>query len=299
MFPENQDPQREFSIVVPCYNEEGAIRETIDELTREICQGRPCELIVVDDGSSDRTGELLDETARSGRYPHLVVLRHNANRGYGAALKTGIHRARTGLIVITDADGSYPNERIPELVELAAKHDMVVGSRTADDVTYSKIRKIPKFFLRRWVSWLAGVDVPDMNSGMRVFSKRIAEKFLSILPDTFSFTTTITLAMLTNSYSVLFVPIGYKARVGKSKIKPIRDTLRFTQLILRTGMYFAPIRVLMPVVGLFTALFAASFAYDLFVLQDLTEKTLLLLVLATNTGMFTLLADMIDKRSSQ
>jgi len=137
-----------------------------------------------------------------------------------------------------------------------------------------------------------------MNSGMRVFRKDVVEKFLSILPDSFSFTTTITLATLTNQYSVLYVPIGYKTRVGKSKIQPIRDTLRFALLILRTGMYFAPFRLLMPFFLLLSLGFGASLTYDL-IQSDLTEKTLLLMIAAMNTGMIALLGDMIDKRSVQ
>src|SRR5690606_20574133 len=104
------------------------------------------------------------------------------------------------LIVITDADGTYPNERIPDLVRLVADADMVVGSRTGSNVTYSKLRKIPKWFLQRFAQWMARQPIPDINSGLRVFRKSIAERFLNILPDTFSFTTTITLAMLTNRF---------------------------------------------------------------------------------------------------
>jgi glycosyltransferase involved in cell wall biosynthesis len=225
---------------------------------------------------------------------------HRRNRGYGAALKTGIRRATSELIVITDADGTYPNERIPELVGIAAGEnaDMVVGSRTADDVTYPLIRKIPKWFLRRWASWIAGQNIPDMNSGLRVFRKSVVERFLNILPDGFSFTTTITLAMLTNFYDVRYVPISYAARVGQSKIRPIRDTLHFCQLILRTGMYFAPLRVFLPLAGVLFLGFLASLGYDLFVARNLTDKSVLLLLFSMNTGLFALLADMIDKRSS-
>lgn len=288
----------EFSIVVPCYNEKNAILETIAELSEKVCEGHHSELIVVDDGSKDKSAAILKEAIDSNKYPHLKVITHEWNQGYGAALKTGIRQAKSPFIVITDADGSYPNERLPELIELAENYDMVVGSRTADDVNYSRIRKIPKYFLIRWVSWIAKTPVPDMNSGMRVFRKDVVEKFLSILPDSFSFTTTITLATLTNQYSVLYVPIGYKTRVGKSKIQPIRDTLRFTLLILRTGMYFAPFRLLMPFFLLLGLGFGVSLTYDL-IQGDLTEKTLLLMIAAMNTGMIALLGDMIDKRSAQ
>jgi len=122
-------------------------------------------------------------------------------------------------------------------------------------------------------------------------------RFLRILPDSFSFTTTITLAMLTNDYIVRFEPIDYHQRVGRSKIRPIRDTVRIALLILRTGMYFAPLRVFFPVSVGFGVAFAVSLFVDIVVRRDLTEATLVLLVAAAQLGMFALLADMIDKRN--
>jgi glycosyltransferase involved in cell wall biosynthesis len=286
-----------FTVIVPCYDEEGAIRETVETLRRELGAGVEYELLVVDDGSKDASVSILAEIAAED--PAVRVVTHERNRGYGAALKTGIRRARSELLVITDADGTYPNERIPELVRMAEETDaeMVVGARTAADVRYPLIRKIPKWFLRRYASWVAGRNIPDLNSGLRVFRRSVVTRFLNILPAGFSFTTTITLAMLTNDYDVRFVPISYAARVGRSKIRPIRDTLHFCQLILRTGMYFAPIRVFFPVAMVLFLGFLASVAYDAFWLRNLTDKTVLLLLFTLNTAMFALLADMIDKRS--
>jgi hypothetical protein len=134
-----------------------------------------------------------------------------------------------------------------------------------------------------------------MNSGLRAFRREVALRFLSILPDGFSFTTTITLAMMRNRYIVQFVPISYAKRLGKSKIQPIRDTLRFTALITRTGMYFAPLRILTPACAVLSAAFAVSLSFDLY-RWDLTEATLILLLFAMNTAMLGLLADMIAKR---
>ena len=287
-----------FSLVVPAYNEKGAIRETVETLTRDLAELGDCRLIVVNDGSRDGTGEILDEI--KGDFPNLTVVTHDRNRGYGAALKTGIRRATTDLVGITDADGTYPNARLPELVRLAAREraDMVVGARTIkEEVEYPLIRKIPKVFLVRWASWLSGQRIPDINSGMRVFRRDSVSRFLGLLPDSFSFTTTITICMLSSRLNVIYVPIGYKARIGQSKIKPVRDTLRFVQLITRTGMYFAPLRVLLPVFVLFALAALASLAWDVFALQNLTDKTVLLFFAAVNTIMFALIADMIQKRS--
>lgn len=281
-----------FSVILPAYNEEAAIESTLDQLLDQFssfnCQ---YEIIVVNDGSTDRTAEVL---ASRG---DVRVLKHRRNRGYGAALKTGIRQAKHDLIVITDSDGTYPNDRIPDLLALAGDFDMVVGSRNGAEVKYPFIRKIPKWFLKRFAEWMTSQEIPDLNSGLRVFRKDVVERFLKILPDGFSFTTTITLAMLTNRYAVHYEPINYYARIGKSKIRPIKDTLNFVQLILRTGMYFAPLRVFLPVAGVFFAGFLVTLFQDVFIRQDLTERTLILLVTSAQLGMFALLADMIDKRS--
>ncbi|NER33763.1 MAG: glycosyltransferase family 2 protein [Oscillatoria sp. SIO1A7] len=230
---------------------------------------------------------------------NLRVIQHDRNLGYGAALKTGIRQAKYPLIVITDADSTYPNDRIPELVALAREADMVVGARIGANVSYPTLRKIPKWFLVRFAQWVTKSRIPDLNSGLRVFRKSVVEKFINILPDNFSFTTTITIAMLTNYYIVRYEPIDYHARLGKSKIKPIRDTLRFLQIVLRTGTYFAPMRVFMPVAGFFFVGFAIALVRDIFVEQNLTDKTVILLVTFTQLAMFALLADMIDKRSGR
>ncbi|OKH18328.1 glycosyltransferase family 2 protein [[Limnothrix rosea] IAM M-220] len=281
------------SIVIPVFNEEEAIAATIEQINGIFADtSQVYELIIVNDGSTDNTAHILKKQT------NISLFEHPVNRGYGAALKTGIVHAKYDLIVITDADGTYPNERLPDLIALAERFDMVVGSRTGENVTYSNIRKIPKFFLVGFAQWIAKQKIPDLNSGMRVFKKEIAQEFIHILPDTFSFTTTITLAMLTNNYIVHYEPIDYFHRVGNSKIKPIRDTLRFFKLIFRTGIYFAPIRIFVPIASLFFLGFLVSFSVDLFIRQDLTEATLILFVAATQIGMFSLLADMVDKRLS-
>lgn len=284
-----------YTVIVPCYNEEQGVSQTMEHLLANEPDPSVFEIVAVDDGSTDGTHDILQEYAE--QYPNVHLLRHQRNLGYGAALKTGIRKARAELIATTDADGTYPNERIPELVAACHEYDMVVGARTADDVEYSKLRAAPKFFLQRWMSWIARQKIPDINSGMRVFRKSSAEQFIGILPDGFSFTVTITLAMLTNYRPTLFVPISYRKRIGESKLSPIRDTLRFIALILRTGTYFAPLRVFSPFIGLLFTMLLVSLIYDVVYLGNLTDKTVLLFLFALNAGMFALLADMIDKRS--
>lgn len=283
------------SVLVPCFNEENAISETVEKLDAALAPVGSFEIIAINDGSTDRTLERMN--ALLERFPRLRVVDHDRNRGYGAALKTGMRHATSDLIAITDADGTYPVKDLPRLVAMAKDYDMVVGARTGANVTYSKVRKIPKYFLHAWVNWIVNLRIPDINSGMRVFRKEMAQKFVRVLPNGFSFTITITISSLRNNYRVHFEPIDYYQRTGKSKIHPIKDTLRFLQIIGRTGMYFAPLRILAPVIVLLGLVSAGSVGYDVFVLRDLTEKSLVLLMSTFNIAMFAMLADMIDKRS--
>ena len=283
------------SVLVPCYNEENAIAETIEHLDRALAQLDDFEIIAINDGSVD--GTLARLHALESHFPRLRVLHHDRNRGYGAALKTGMRHASSDMIAIIDADGTYPIDNLPKLVSMASDYDMVIGARTGEDVTYSTLRKIPKFFLRAWINWIVNMKVPDINSGMRVFRKDMAQRFIRVLPNGFSFTITITISSLRNNYRVHFEPINYFQRKGKSKIHPIKDTLRFLQIIGRTGMYFAPLRILLPLIAILALGTLTSLGYDIFVLQDLTEKSLVLLMSTFNVGMFAMLADMIDKRS--
>ena len=289
------------SIIIPCYNEKHAIRDTIEWILSVIRDSKlkNVEIIAVNDGSTDGCEQVLNALTKEHHSDDLLVVHHKRNQGYGAALKTGIRRSQSDYICITDADGTYPNDRIPDLIEqISSKElDMVVGARIGPNVEYSKIRSIPKMILVPWVSFLCGTDVPDMNSGLRIFRRDRSLDFLKLLPDGFSFTTTITICLLRNRYAVEFTPISYARRIGKSHIKPIQDTLRFTQLILRTGMYFAPLRLLSPLIVALATLFSISSLYDLTILNNLTDKTVLLGFASLNVFMFALLADMIDKRS--
>lgn len=290
-------PQPRFAVVVPCYNEFAAIQRTIDDLRRVLVNAGDYELIIVDDGSTDGTSQRLAEAAR--RDPTLRVLTHRHNMGYGAALKTGLMHASAEWIVITDADGTYPNDRILDLLRATEHCDMAVGSRTAPNAAYPLIRKLPKLFLRRYASWVAGRNIPDINSGLRIFPRKVAQRFLHILPEGFSFTTTITLAMLTNHYAVEYVPIDYYPRVGNSKIRPVVDTLRFLRLIACTGMYFSPMRVLLPVTVALFGVFAASACYDAFSAGRVTPHSTVLLGVSINALFFALLADMVVKKAGE
>jgi len=248
---------KEVSIIVPAYNEEQGIAQVLEQLCEVMgMSGWEYEILVVDDGSGDKTGEV------AAQYKDVTVLRHRKNRGYGAALKTGIAKARAETIVIIDADGSYSSEFIPVLLQQADSYDMVVGARTTSINHTPLVRKPAKWFLRVLASYLAGQRLPDLNSGLRVMKKGLVQRFSHVLPSGFSFTTSITLALLCNDYLVHYQPIDYFPRKGRSKIRA-RDAYDFFLLILRTIVYFNPLRVFMPL-GSFLFLSAVvKFIYDI------------------------------------
>jgi glycosyltransferase involved in cell wall biosynthesis len=280
------------TIVVPAYNEEGGIGPVLDHIQEIMASsGIPYQLLVVDDGSTDRTAEIAQSKG-------IEVVRYPTNRGYGAALKAGIRHARYDIIVITDADGTYPNEVIPHLIELMADYDMAVGARTGENVHVPFLRRPAKWFINALANYFARTHIPDLNSGLRAFRKSTALRFYPILPDGFSFTTTITLAMLTNGYLVEYVPIDYHQRIGKSKIRPIYDTLYFTLLIVRTTTYYAPLRVFLPLSGLLFLAGVVAGLYSFLVLGRLMDVTTVVLILAAlQIAAAGLLADMVDKRT--
>lgn len=283
------------SVVMPCHNEEGALEPTLRAVAAALAAVPGSEIVVVDDGSTDGSGAVLERLTSGGEIHDLTLVRLARNRGYGAAIKRGVRRARGELVVLIDADGTYPAERIPQLVAAASDAAMVVGARTAPGASHPFARRPAKALLRAWVSWLVGERVPDMNSGLRVVRRDLLERYAPLLPDGFSLTTTLTVALMRSGAEVRFVPVEYRRRVGRSKIRPLRDTLGFMQTVLRIGMYFAPMRVVMPIAALLGAGFAVSLGYDVLVLRDLTEKTLLLLLSSLQIGVLALLADMLNR----
>ncbi len=231
------------TVIIPCYNEERGIASVVSEI-RTVLTGRGLrhEILVVDDGSADSSANAaLSAGAR--------VVRHRSNRGYGAALKTGITSATHSLIVIIDADGTYPAAYIPELVRMLERADMAVGARTGANVNIPLVRRPAKWLLNRLANYMSSSQIPDLNSGLRAFRRDVATQYFGILPNQFSFTTTITLAMHCDKYAVVYLPIDYLPRTGKSKIVPW-DAASFLVLILRTAMLFRPLRVFLPVVFL-------------------------------------------------
>jgi glycosyltransferase involved in cell wall biosynthesis len=279
------EPSTRLSVIIPAYNEERGVAEVVRRVGRVLADaGIRGEIIIVDDGSRDGTADAARTTA-------AMVIRHEVNRGYGAALKTGIQAASHDLVCITDADGTYPAEQIPVLVAEMADADMVIGARSKKAVHIPAIRRPAKWVLNVLADYLTGTKIPDLNSGMRVMRRSLPLHYLDILPDRFSFTTTITLAGLCDGYRVKFMPIEYQRRVGQSKMRPI-EALGFLILILRTMSYFKPLRIFVP---LALAVFAAGgvkFVLDLFY-NRLSGTSVLLLLAGLNTLFFGVVADVL------
>ena len=245
-------PNTTKSLIIPCFNEALAVKKTLDEIFDVFGDKTDFEIIAVDDGSSDETLAILQEIA--SQTPVLRLFQNKANKGYGASLKRGISEAQSEIIVITDADGTYPASSIPELLNELKNCDMAVGARIGSKVEVPLIRRPAKWLLLLYARWMARADIKDLNSGLRCFRRKDAIRFFSLLPDGFSFTSTITLSMHVKGMRVSYLPINYRKRLGKSSIRPIRDTLAFFTLVLRTTMYFRPLQVF----GTLSALLIAS-----------------------------------------
>lgn len=255
------------TVVIPAYNEEAGIASSVRDVSRVLRDaGAEFELLVVDDGSRDHTAELAEAQG-------ATLVRLPENRGYGAALKTGIRRARHDAIVITDADGTYPAEAIPGLLADLARYDMVVGERTGAEVAIATARGPARWILRKLASYLAGRPIPDLNSGLRAMRRDLVKRFEHLLPDGFSFTTTLTLAALCSGALVRYQPIEYHPRLGDSKIRPTH-ALDFLLLIVRTIVFFSPLKVFLPLGAVFFVGGFAKFVYDLFI-GNFSETALL------------------------
>jgi glycosyltransferase involved in cell wall biosynthesis len=282
------------SVIIPAYNEKESIGSVLTNLSHVLAD---CvlsyEIIVVDDGSQDETAAIAKQCA------NVTVLRHRTNRGYGIALKTGIRHARHEIICITDADGTYPNEHIPDLVDrlVQREYDMVVGARTGEKVSIPLIRRPAKWAIGQLANFVAGEYIPDLNSGLRVFRREVALQLFSMLPDGFSFTTTLTLAMLVNGYLVDYMPINYHTRVGRSKIRPIQDTLNFIQLTMRMALYFAPLKIFLPLSGLLILIALGWGLFSALALGRLADvSTLVIMMTAIQVAIVGLLAELINQR---
>lgn len=294
------------SVIIPAYNEEASISQQIDAVRSVLTQEEFIyEIVVVDDGSTDRTADVAQRTG-------VRLIKNLENRGYGASLKTGILAAQHETIVIIDADGTYPAEEIPNVVAELEYADMVVGARTGEKVHVPLIRQPAKWFLRQLAALIAERPIPDLNSGLRAFHRECVKQYFPVLSNRFSFTTTVTLAYLADDYRVVYHPINYFTRVGRSKIVPWHF-MDFIVLILRMSMIFNPLKVFVPQALFFGSLgvikvlfdFWAGFArnpgvgWSLLLQPVFSTSALLLLFVGLQFMMIGIMADGIIRRIAQ
>ncbi|MBT5108652.1 MAG: glycosyltransferase family 2 protein [Rhodospirillaceae bacterium] len=227
------------SLVIPAFNEEATVADAVKSAKRVVQENfdEPCEIVVVDDGSSDETAARAEDAGAR-------VIRHPHNTGYGQALKSGILAAQHDTIVISDADGTYPIEELPKLVEMFnTGFDMVVGAREGKHYHGSFFKMPMRKVLRFLAEWTTGRKIPDVNSGLRVFSRKTVTPYLTHLCNTFSFTTSLTLAYMMTARYVAYMPIGYSDRIGETKVRLWKDSLRTLQYIIQAIIYYNPIKI--------------------------------------------------------
>jgi polyisoprenyl-phosphate glycosyltransferase len=283
------------SVVLPCYNERDHVELEVKRIRAALeAAGLSHELLCIDDGSTDGTREVLQEL------DGIRAILLPRNQGSGTARRIGTQQARGAVVVWTDADMTYPNERIPELVaQLGDTWDQVVGARRTEAGTYKLARVPAKWAIRKLACYLTNADIPDLNSGLRAFKRSVAEPYLRLLPAGFSCVTTITLAFLSNGHPVKYVPVDYARRAGRSKFHPLKDAYNYLLQVLRMVMYFNPLRVLMPVA---LTLLAATFVkatVDLVVHHwHVAGSTILVGLAAFNIMAIALLADLVVRRTA-
>ncbi len=224
------------SIVLPVYNEAPHLPAELQRITKAMSASEySWELIVVDDGSTDGSAD------RAAGHSSTRVIRNGRNRGAGAARRIGTEAARGRVVVWSDADLSYPNDRIPELVEALGDDDQIVGARTSEHGTLKWLRAPAKRAICGLASVLAHRRIADLNSGFRAFRREPALQYMPLLPEGFSCVTTMTMAFVMNGYRVRWVPIAYAPRAGRSKFRPVADTGRLLWQLIRTARSQSPL----------------------------------------------------------
>jgi glycosyltransferase involved in cell wall biosynthesis len=272
------------SVVIPAYQEEGAIAGTVSRVLQVLPEA---EVIVVDDGSRDRTAE---EAKGAGAY----VWSHPYNIGNGAAVKTGIRMASRDKVLLMDGDGQHDPADLPRLLDAAQKYDMVVGARDPGSHA-NTFRRLANAGYNMLARYATKFPVKDLTSGYRVVDRETALRYLYLLPNTFSYPTTLTLAFLRSGRSVCYVPIQAKKRKGKSKIKPLRDGVRFFLIILKITTLFSPLRIFLPVSGSFFLMGLANYAYTYFTAHRFTNMSALLFITSVLLFMLGLISEQITQ----
>lgn len=236
------------SVILPAYNEQDHVLAEVERICAALDASEfTYEVLAIDDASTD--GTLAELRAAEQRFEHVKIVAFRRNGGSGTARRIGTQMARGQLVVWTDADMTYPNERIPELLRILRddpSYDQVVGARTTEEGTHKILRIPAKWLIRKVAERLTNQRIPDLNSGLRAFRRSVALPYLRLLPPGFSCVTTITLSFLSNQHDIKYVDIDYAKRAGSSKFHFVKDAYRYILQVLRMVMYFEPLKVLMP-----------------------------------------------------
>ena len=280
----HKDP--EVSVIIPLYNEEVGIEQLLEKMTG-LNFHEQYEILVIDDGSTDRSLEVIRQ------FP-VRVFSHSVNKGYGAALKTGIRRAKGKKIVILDSDGQHDPVHIPEITELLDQHEMVIGTRDKGSFQV-RTRQMGKRVIR-WVGeYLVEQKLPDYNSGYRGFDAELIKRMLHMMPNGFSFSTTSTLAFLKEGYSIGTFPITVEERVGrKSNVKFFKDGAKTLMLIMRIIMLFNPLKIFLPASVIITLSGVSFGIYGYIVAERFSNGAIVLTILGMFLYFIGLVADQIS-----
>lgn len=274
----------EVTVLLPAYNEAGAIGDTVARIR---ALHPDFEILVVDDGSTDST---MQEAMAAG----ANVWPHPYNIGNGAAIKTGLRCAQGEWVVMMDADGQHQPEDIARLLEYKDQFDMVVGARTSQSET-SAHRDLANWVYNKFASYVTRFKVQDLTSGFRLVRLSVAKQFIYLLPNTFSYPSTLTLGYLRSGRSVKYIPIQTKARTGKSKIKLVKDGTRFFLIITKIATLFSPFRVFLPISFAFFVTGVCYYAYTFFTQGRFTNMSALLFNSAIIVFMIGLVAEQISQ----
>jgi len=273
------------TVVIPAYNEEHGLTKVLPELSENLKNG--WEVIVVDDGSTDKTAEIVKG------YEKIRLVKHPYNKGYGAALKTGIRAAKNEAILLMDSDGQHSIKDFHRIIKKFREgdYDLVIGARSSE--AYQVKTRVPgKFLLTKTAEYLMGTKIKDLNSGLRIFKKSKVVPFFNILPNSFSFSTTSTLAFLKEAYNVVYIDIETEEREGrKSSVKFARDGSRTLLLITRVIMLFNPLKIFFPVSVLTFVLGVLWGLYGVVIFQRIPNSSVILMVFGMFLFFFGMLAD--------
>ena len=280
-------PNKHTSIVIPAFNEGMTLDHIIDQIQKKI---GPKQVLIVDDGSKEAN-------SRSYRFPGVKLLKHPYNKGNGAAVKSGIRTSMGDILLFMDADGQHDPEEIPKLLAHMDAYDMVVGARSGHQHA-SLGRRWMNAAYNRLASFVTGFPVADLTSGFRAVRADLARDILPLLPNGYSWPTTMTLVLLRSGFSVKYVPINVRPRQhGRSRIRPVRDGIRFFMIILKICTLYSPLRIFLPVSGGIFLMGLINYAYTYLTSHRFTNMSALLFSTSVIIFMMGLISEQISQIS--